>query len=112
MTRSFALCACAAVALACCAACDLDTAPRDPAKDGGDDDATVSFYERAVVQDIDLTIAQSDVDAMNSALPDEIDVPATFTWHGAAGDVVVRGGGVRYKGDSSAIAGVDMQRSL
>jgi len=56
------------------------------------------LYDPDVVQDIQLAIAQADLDAMAAALPDEeIYVPATLTWN----DVTLEDVGVKFKGNSS-----------
>lgn len=56
------------------------------------------LYDPDVVQDIALTIAQADLDAMAAALPqDEIYVPATLVWN----DVTLDNVGVKFKGNSS-----------
>ncbi len=82
---------------------------RDPAgaAAGAGQDAD-AFYDPDVVQDVAVTIDPADIDAMNAALPARVYVPATLSWNG----VVVDDVGVRYKGDSSSIPGVDMQRSM
>ena len=100
----------AAIAVTLCAC-----APAAPAKKHTTPPAPVdpvdALYDPDVVQDIELTIAPADVDAMNAALPERIYAPAQFVWHAADGDVVVDNVGVRYKGDSSSIPNVDLQRS-
>jgi spore coat protein H len=56
------------------------------------------LYDPDVVQDISLTIAQADLDAMEAALPaEEIYVPATLVWN----DVTLDDVGVKFKGNSS-----------
>ena len=64
-------------------------------------DPAVAFYDEAVVQDVRLTIAQTDALAMLAALPERIDVHGTLRW----GEIVVPDVAVRFKGNSSAMSG-------
>lgn len=91
-----------------CAPISADGSVQEPAPVGQEGQDADAFYDPDVVQDVELTIADADIARMDAALPERIYVPAMITW----GDVVVADVGVRYKGNSSSIPGVSMQRSF
>ncbi len=57
-----------------------------------------AFYRPDEVQSVHLTVAQKDLERMLTALPELIEVPATFRWR----DVTVENVSVRFKGNSSS----------
>ena len=56
------------------------------------------FFDKAVIQTIEINIAPADRQAMFDALPERIYVPATFVWR----DMRLENVGVRFKGNSSS----------
>jgi spore coat protein CotH len=66
------------------------------------------FYEPNQVQVIHLTVQDSDLEKMKSALPKRIYVPATFRW----GNQTIDNVGVRYKGNSSSNPRAQHKRSF
>ena len=70
--------------------------------------ATTSSTDPAVVQTIELEISESNMRALQDALPERIYVPATFRWN----DVSVSNVGVRYKGNSSSNPDSPFKRSF
>ena len=79
-----------------------------PGKDASSElDPTVAFYDPWVVQEIQISIAESDRNAMFEALPERIYVPATFRWN----DITIENVGVRFKGNSSSNPNATHKRS-
>src|SRR5262249_19704752 len=68
------------------------------AKDLADDKAVVAFYKPDEVQSVHLSIADKDLKRMMEALPELIEVPASFRWR----DVTIENVSVRFKGQSSS----------
>ncbi len=62
------------------------------------DKAVAAFYQPDEVQPVHLQIADKDLKRMLEALPQLIEVPATFRWR----DVTVENVSVRFKGNSSS----------
>jgi len=62
------------------------------------DKAVAAFYQPDEVQSVYLTVADKDLKRMLAALPELIDVPASFRWR----DVSVENVAVRFKGNSSS----------
>lgn len=62
------------------------------------DKAVAAFYQPDEVQSVHLSIAEKDLKQMLAALPELIEVPATFRWR----DVRVENVWVRFKGNSSS----------
>ncbi|MFO0865027.1 MAG: CotH kinase family protein [Gemmataceae bacterium] len=69
-----------------------------PVRDLPDEKVLVAFYQPDVVQSVHLQISDADLKRMLAALPERIDVPATFRWR----DVTVENVAVRFKGNSSS----------
>lgn len=63
-----------------------------------DDKALAAFYQPDEVQSVYLSIADKDLKRMLAALPERIDVPASFRWR----DASVENVSVRFKGNSSS----------
>jgi hypothetical protein len=63
-----------------------------------DDKAVAAFYQPNEVQSVYLTVADADLKRMLAALPELVEVPATFRWR----DVMVENVSVRFKGNSSS----------
>lgn len=63
-----------------------------------DDKAVAAFYRPDEVQSIHFQIADEDLNRMHFALPELIEVPATFRWR----DVTIENVSVRFKGNSSS----------
>ncbi|MFO0804387.1 MAG: CotH kinase family protein [Gemmataceae bacterium] len=63
-----------------------------------DDAATAAFYKPDEVQAVHLHIADADLRRMMEALPELIEVPATFRWC----DLTIENVSVRFKGNSSS----------
>lgn len=81
------------------AACTIAAAPVDP---------TDAFYQPAAVQTIHLEVQPADLERMRRALPERISVPGTFRWN----DQVIKGAGIRYKGNSSSMPNSPFKRSF
>ena len=62
------------------------------------DKAVAAFYQQDEVQSVYLSVAEADMNRMVAALPELIEVPATFRWR----DVTVENVAVRFKGNSSS----------
>jgi len=62
------------------------------------DKAVTAFYQQDEVQSVHLSVAEADMNRMVAALPELIEVPATFRWR----DVTVENVAVRFKGNSSS----------
>src|SRR6266545_1690831 len=62
------------------------------------DKAVAAFYQPDEVQSVHLSIADKDLKRMLAALPELIEVPASFRWR----DVTVENVSVRFKGNSSS----------
>jgi len=60
--------------------------------------AAADYYQQDEVQSVHLTVADADLKRMVAALPELIEVPATFRWR----DVTVENVSVRFKGNSSS----------
>ncbi|MHB9079204.1 MAG: CotH kinase family protein [Pirellulaceae bacterium] len=67
-----------------------------------------AFYQPDQVQVIHLQVRDSDLDTMESALPQRKYVPGTFQW----GQHTIENVGVRYKGNSSSMPGQQHKRSF
>jgi hypothetical protein len=63
-----------------------------------DDKAVAAFYQPDEVQSVHLSVAEADLKRMLAALPELVEVPATFRWR----DVTVENVSVRFKGNSSS----------
>ena len=63
-----------------------------------DDKAVATFYQPDEVQSVHLQIADKDLKRMLAALPELVEVPASFRWR----DVTVENVSVRFKGNSSS----------
>ena len=63
-----------------------------------DDKAVAEFYQPDEVQSVYLHVADKDLKRMLAALPELIEVPATFRWR----DIAVENVSVRFKGNSSS----------
>jgi hypothetical protein len=72
--------------------------PEPSARGLADDKAVAAFYQPDEIQSVHLTIADKDLKRMLAALPELIEVPATFRWR----DVTVENVSVRFKGNSSS----------
>jgi hypothetical protein len=73
--------------------------PPEPSARGlADDKAVAAFYQPDEVQSVYLTVADADLKRMLAALPELVEVPATFRWR----DVTVENVSVRFKGNSSS----------
>ena len=70
----------------------------EPARGVPDAKAVAAFYHADEVQSVRLRIADDDLKRMQSALPELIDVPASFRWR----DVTIENVSVRFKGNSSS----------
>src|SRR5687768_10697786 len=73
-------------------------APEPSGRGLADDKAVAAFYQPDEVQSVHLTIADKDMQRMLAALPELVDVPASFRWR----DVSVENVSVRFKGNSSS----------
>ena len=73
-------------------------APELSARGLADDKAVAAFYQPDEVQSIYLHVADKDMKRMLAALPELIEVPASFRWR----DVSVDNVSVRFKGNSSS----------
>ena len=74
-------------------------APEPPGRDLANDKAVAAFYQPDEVQAIYLHVADEDMNRMLAALPELVDVPASFRWR----DVTVENVSVRGS-NSSALA--------
>jgi spore coat protein CotH len=63
-----------------------------------DDEAVAAFYRPDEVQSVHLRVADADLRRMLAALPELVEVPASFRWR----DVTVGNVSVRFKGRSSS----------
>lgn len=79
-------------------ACGPVAGAEPPARGLADDKAVAAFYRPDEVQSVHLTVADADLTRMLSALPELVEVPATFRWR----DVTVENVAVRFKGNSSS----------
>jgi hypothetical protein len=79
-------------------ACDPVACAEPSGRGLADDKALTAFYQPGEVQSVHLTIADKELERMLAALPELVDVPATFRWL----DVTVEGVAVRFKGNSSS----------
>lgn len=88
--------------LLCCAlllaACGPLSAAEPTARGLADDAAAAAFYKPDEVQSVHLHITDADLNRMMEALPELIEVPATFRWR----DVTIENASVRFKGNSSS----------
>jgi spore coat protein CotH len=66
------------------------------------------FYRTDLVQQIDLRVAEQDMERMLAALPERIYVPASFRWREVSFDRVA----VRFKGNSSSAPGQRHKRGF
>jgi hypothetical protein len=74
------------------------TRPEPTGRGLADDRAVAAFYRPDEVQSVHLEVAEKDLKRMLAALPELVDVPATFRWR----DVIVENVSVRFKGNSSS----------
>lgn len=72
--------------------------PEPSARGLADDKAVAAFYQPDEVQSIHLHVSDKDLKRMLEALPELIEVPASFRWR----DVTVENVSVRFKGNSSS----------
>lgn len=86
-----------ALLVACCDAAGADS-PEPSARGLAADKAVAAFYRPEEVQSIYLQVADKDIKRMQAALPERIDVPASFRWR----DISVENVSVRFKGNSSS----------
>jgi hypothetical protein len=77
-------------------------------RDRVEDKAVADFYRPDEVQAVHLTVADADLKRMLAALPELVDVPATFRWR----DTTVEGVSVRFKGNSSSQPNQPYKRSF
>src|SRR5882724_594632 len=73
-------------------------APEPSGRGLADDKAVTAFYQPDEVQSVHLQVAEKDLKRMLEALPELIEVPASFRWR----DVSVENVSVRFKGNSSS----------
>src|SRR5215208_5030183 len=73
-------------------------APGPSGRGLADDKAVAAFYRPDEVQSVHLSVADKDMQRMLAALPELVDVPASFRWR----DVTVENVSVRFKGNSSS----------
>ena len=76
----------------------LSAAPEPSARGLDDDKAVAAFYRPDEVQSIYLQVAENNMKRMLAALPEPIEVPASFRWR----DVSVENVSIRFKGNSSS----------
>lgn len=76
----------------------LSAAPEPSGRGLADDKAVAAFYQPDEVQSVHLRIAENDLKRMLAALPELIEVPASFQWR----DITVENVSVRFKGNSSS----------
>jgi spore coat protein H len=74
------------------------TTPEPSGRGLADDKAVAAFYQPDEVQSVHLSVADKDLKRMLAALPELIEVPASFRWR----DVTVESVSVRFKGNSSS----------
>jgi spore coat protein CotH len=77
------------------------TAPAAPEPSGRgitDDKAVAAFYQPDEVQSVYLNVKDKDLKRMLEALPELVEVPASFQWR----DITVENVSVRFKGNSSS----------
>ena len=74
------------------------TKPVPTSRGLADDKAVAAFYQPDEIQSVYLSIADKDLKRMLAALPELVDVPASFRWR----DVSVENVSVRFKGNSSS----------
>lgn len=98
--RTQALWVCTLLAAACCpvAGAEPPAKPEPSARGLADDKAVAAFYLPDEVQAVYLTVAEADLKRMLDALPELVEVPATFRWR----DVTIENVSVRFKGNSSS----------
>src|SRR3954447_6607681 len=72
--------------------------PEPFARGLADDKAVAAFYQPDEVQSVHLSVAEKDLKRMLEALPELIEVPASFRWR----DITVENVSVRFKGHSSS----------
>ena len=72
------------------------------------DQSPGDFFDPAIVQEIRVDIAASDLKRLADALPKRISVPAVFRWN----DQTLTNVAVRYKGNSSSARGSTHKRSF
>jgi spore coat protein CotH len=63
-----------------------------------DEKAVAAFYHPDEVQSVHLTLADKDLRRMLDALPELVEVPATFRWR----DITIENVSLRFKGNSSS----------
>jgi spore coat protein CotH len=80
------------------AAGSVVTSAEPTARGLADDKALAAFYRPDEVQSVRLTIADKDMKRMLTALPELVEVPASFRWR----DITVENVSVRFKGNSSS----------
>ncbi len=102
--------ACLVVGLltACGPAAGADPPPVPSARGLAADTAVAAFYRPDEVQAVYLTVADADLKRMLAALPELVDVPATFRWR----DVTIETVSVRFKGNSSSHPNQPHKRSF
>lgn len=83
-------------------------APGPTGRGLADDKAVAAFYQPDEVQSIHLHVTDKDLRRMLAALPELVDVPASFRWR----DVSVENVSVRFKGNSSSNPRQAHKRSL
>jgi spore coat protein CotH len=111
--RTQTLWVCAVLATACgpAAGAQPPAPPVRPEPTGrglADDEAVAAFYRPDEVQSVHLHVADADLRRMLAALPERVDVPASFRWR----DVTVGNVSVRFKGNSSSDPGQAHKRSF
>ncbi len=74
------------------------TKPEPSGRGLDDDKAMAAFYQQDQVQSVHLDVAEKDMKRMLAALPELIEVPASFRWR----DISVENVSVRFKGNSSS----------
>jgi CotH kinase protein len=93
----------AALTIAACPAIAAEpptpaTRPGPVARGLADDKAVAAFYRPDEVQAVYLHVAEADLRRMLAALPELVDVPASFRWR----DTTIENVAVRFKGNSSS----------
>jgi spore coat protein CotH len=92
--RTQVLWVCAVLMTACAPLAGAEPSARGLANDK----AVAAFYQPDEIQSVYLSIAEADLKRMLAALPELIEVPASFRWR----DITVENVSVRFKGNSSS----------
>jgi spore coat protein CotH len=91
------------------ASAEPPAAIREPSVRGlANDKAVAAFYQPDEVQSVHLHVAEKDLKRMLAALPELIEVPASFRWR----DITVENVSIRFKGNSSSNPNQTHKRSF